>query len=273
MDNQPLIIVINLLKDTDKKTKIKAQLSALNLNYCFFEAVDGSKLSATKIDQIYDRRATRKSRKRDLSSGEIGCALSHIGIYKKILADNIDYAIILEDDALIGADFVQTINNIKHLPKDWELFLLGWQNSRLCYAKCQSHQNFSGFSIIKPMSMFGGTYAYIINQKGCEKMLTHTQKIGNPIDYYTGGYKICNLYAILPTVADFDQTLISGMEFNRKQTISDVDFSKVIKLRRQLRQRYRLARELTSFVHWFKYKINKKIQCRFRKLLYAIQSK
>ena len=33
-----------------------------------------------------------------MNKGEIGCALSHINLYKKIVSDKLSYAIILEDD-------------------------------------------------------------------------------------------------------------------------------------------------------------------------------
>jgi glycosyl transferase family 25 len=50
---------------------------------------------------MYDReRAIEESH--DLTLGEIGCALSHWGVYRQMVEKNISHALVLEDDARLG---------------------------------------------------------------------------------------------------------------------------------------------------------------------------
>ena len=42
----------------------------------------------------------------------MGCALSHYGIYQKMLQEDITSALILEDDIVLGADFKALISKL-----------------------------------------------------------------------------------------------------------------------------------------------------------------
>ncbi|PPS58612.1 hypothetical protein CRX72_19935 [Pantoea sp. BRM17] len=68
----------------------KAQLDALNLDYEFVEAVDGTLMTAD------ERAAASAPINYAFLPGEIGCALSHQKIYQKIVDSNIEAAMILE---------------------------------------------------------------------------------------------------------------------------------------------------------------------------------
>ncbi|WP_191939643.1 glycosyltransferase family 25 protein (plasmid) [Pantoea agglomerans] len=48
-----------------------------------------------------------------LSCGEVGCALSHINIYRRITSEDIPLALILEDDALIDYRSVEIMSGIE----------------------------------------------------------------------------------------------------------------------------------------------------------------
>jgi glycosyl transferase family 25 len=103
----PPVFVINLASSIERRVFISAQLEKLGMSYSIVEAVDGSKLTATELPSLYDReRAVRLtgSPMRPLTLPEIGCALSHLSIYKKILEENLLNALVFEDDSLISND-------------------------------------------------------------------------------------------------------------------------------------------------------------------------
>jgi len=98
------------------------------LNFEFVDAVDGRALTNDQLSK-YSSEASIRACGRELSPGEIGCALSHLGIYHKIVDDGFEEAVIFEDDSIINEDFLPILKNRKKYPKDWELFLF-----------CHSHQ-------------------------------------------------------------------------------------------------------------------------------------
>ncbi|MEN3296095.1 MAG: glycosyl transferase, family 25 [Burkholderiales bacterium] len=93
--------VINLPSDAARRAAIAAQLEALGLRHTIFNAVYGKHLSEAELARMYDReRAIEESH--DLTLGEIGCALSHWGVYRQMVEKNISHALVLEDDARLG---------------------------------------------------------------------------------------------------------------------------------------------------------------------------
>jgi len=78
---------------------ISKSLTDLGITFEFFDAVDGR----YGLDPVYenqiDREQALKARHR-MSDVEFACALSHINVYHKITAENIPYALVLEDDAI-----------------------------------------------------------------------------------------------------------------------------------------------------------------------------
>lgn len=97
--------IINLPHQHQRRHAITANLEQCDIDFSIIEAVDGRALSESDIEEKYDAKKAHSSFNRNLSRGEIGCALSHIKIYQKMVLENISSAMILEDDArIIDAD-------------------------------------------------------------------------------------------------------------------------------------------------------------------------
>lgn len=120
------IFVINLARHAERRALMKMQLDALGLPYEFFDAVDGFTLSPDFLKENYDAERARQLNRRDLSLGEIGCALSHLAIYKKMVDENIPLALIFEDDALIGSQFPEILERLvaQSIAEDETIMLL-----------------------------------------------------------------------------------------------------------------------------------------------------
>ena len=61
-----------------------------------------------------------------IKPGEKGCFISHLRIYEKIINENIDYALIIEDDAIFCENFnVKFQLFINELPADFDIAYIG----------------------------------------------------------------------------------------------------------------------------------------------------
>ena len=96
--------IISLPKDAHRREQLGKKLQDLAMPFSVINAVHGKSLSAEELDASYDRDKAIALFNRELSRGEIGCALSHVSIYRKMIAEDIPYALILEDDAKILDD-------------------------------------------------------------------------------------------------------------------------------------------------------------------------
>ena len=73
--------VVNLKQSMDRREHMINVLKNFPYQYEFFEAVDGRKIE--NLSEVYDEKEAVRFCKTPLKLGEIGCALSHISIYKK----------------------------------------------------------------------------------------------------------------------------------------------------------------------------------------------
>lgn len=97
------IFVINLASSSDRLSFVDNQLKGMGLDYERIDAVDGRLLTRKEVMTNVARVHCYCANKRCLTPGEIGCSLSHIKAYRKIIKDNLPYACVLEDDVVIDS--------------------------------------------------------------------------------------------------------------------------------------------------------------------------
>lgn len=155
------IFVINLKRDVEKLKNMKSLLE--NLNYEIIEAVDGKKLNNDEF--IINKDFFTPYDKSILKLGEVGCSLSHINIWKKIVNENLDRVIILEDDLESIPDF-NIINNIK---STYDLLYLIRKKVNNCNEKIVEKLN--NFDIVEPSFSYW-TSGYVLTLNGAKKLLS-----------------------------------------------------------------------------------------------------
>lgn len=205
--------VINLQQYPNKKQFILDQLQKHNINnYEFINAIDGNTLSDDYISTIYDDDACNNQIKRSMAKTEIGCVLSHLSIYKNIIENDIEYALILEDDAVLS-------NTTKNFPdlltNDMDILLLGHQvgGVELLYPQF----NISSYSVTNIDHVTYGAYGYVITKSGASKMLQLFSKIQYPIDCWTWFSNVLNIYYITPIMIGFVRNIGSHIDEDRKK--------------------------------------------------------
>ena len=113
----PRTFVVNLAREKARRAAIESQLDTLGLEYEIVDAVDGRALTPELESQVDRGRAERRLGE-PLLPGEIGCALSHQKIYRRMLECGLDSAVVLEDDALLGAGFADIVRQLARSAED-----------------------------------------------------------------------------------------------------------------------------------------------------------
>ncbi|WP_433638230.1 glycosyltransferase family 25 protein [Kluyvera georgiana] len=103
-------------------------MNELNIEYSFFDAVYGKDLSLEEKEKISTDDFKRRSKKEPID-GELGCTLSHIRLFEKMVRDDMKWACVLEDDAIIDESFRSFISKLdeKKLVDDTQ-YILGGQD-------------------------------------------------------------------------------------------------------------------------------------------------
>jgi hypothetical protein len=152
----PHIYVIHLKHRTDRKKKFLEAWTLPTRNLHWFTAVDGSKLSDTKLAAFRTVAKTRKAR-----AGRVGCYCSHVAAIQKAIQMNHFPLLILEDDAVASAE-VDLANLFADAPKDAALLYFGAlpvkQRKRVTAKQyCSTHTGWR--QPVDDVSLYGG-HAY-----------------------------------------------------------------------------------------------------------------
>ncbi len=187
------VYVINLDKKSDRWDDIQLNFSETGLKLNRWNGINGTDLSDKQISEITTPLCNTMC-----SYSMIGCALSHIGIWRHIVKNNLDSVLILEDNAYPVDNFNELLKEYwKQVPKGWDMVYLGG------YGSCDKNELVSKLNtlisgkknkkiykdgklmknVYKPAGSFA-THAYMISNKGAKKLLNHDafKKISYHID-------------------------------------------------------------------------------------------
>lgn len=215
------VFIINLKKDTQKKDHMQKLCLKYGLQPEFIEAVYGKNLDKNTILRAYSKDSTLRHIGRELTKGEIGTVLSHLLIYRQMIDQNIETALILEDDVDFEIKSQDMLRIVEKLPEDWECVLLGHHTKRsrdidtLASFWYRKQIDNSLQCIRYAEEPFGG-YGYIINQSGAKKRLNRFKIIDQPIDHWSD--KELNLYGIQPSIIKINEFFLEHSSLNSERS-------------------------------------------------------
>lgn len=174
------ILVINLDSSEDRLLSMGNQLAELGMDFERIAGVRGSELSEEEKSAVYDRQVNIKKYYKLLNDGEIGCYLSHVRCYEKIVSDQLDFALILEDDAILTPDIVKFIDQIDCLEKNWDYVKLSHGR------KQKDIQNttvlIDNLAIGNTAKLPSTTTGQFVSLNGASKLIKHALPVARPID-------------------------------------------------------------------------------------------
>ena len=106
--NNYKVFVINLERSKDRMRFMKQQLDAQGIPFEQISAVDGRLLTDDEIQQATEKPSFPRFYA-SLSTGEIGCYLSHRLAWQRIIDKELDWALILEDDVELQPGFFDLV--------------------------------------------------------------------------------------------------------------------------------------------------------------------
>jgi glycosyl transferase, family 25 len=181
------VFLINLARSPDRLAFMTSQLADR------FQRIDAVLGAAVPV-----HLAPQFSSPADLTPGEIGCYASHLIAAEKIVASGQAYALIMEDDVEIAADFFEVANRAV------QSCTAGWDAISLCGSRLGSglHQKIGTIGsrrLVKFVRAPKGLGAYILSYNGALRLL-HPRRRCRPIDvdmHYSCGMHF-ESYGVVP---------------------------------------------------------------------------
>jgi glycosyl transferase, family 25 len=163
------IFVLNLDQSSDRMAHMDKMLKDLGLNYERISAVDGSKLTDPEVKALYSPFWFGIFHGRQISRGELGCALSHRLCYRRILTEGLEWALILEDDCVLDKDTPQILEQLNGATTAFDVVQLYYTENRVHETKV------IGSVLERELISFTGAHAsaiaYIVTRQGAQKLL------------------------------------------------------------------------------------------------------
>lgn len=157
-----------------------------------------------------------------LNDSAKGCAQSHYNIWNHIIENDIEYSLILEDDACFDKDFYEKINAFSKDVTDTEWDALFLNASETMETKYK-------WTLSKEQYLTGG---YILSKRGCEKLINMYSDCLYASDWMTCRLQLYNhSYCYFPwlIIQEGDESTIGSnvIEDHKKvvRLLNEVDYS------------------------------------------------
>lgn len=205
------VFVINLEQSHDRRVFMEKQLAALNLDAEFFPAVDGRLLPEDEIARVSDRRWFSRYVGREMTRSDMGCSLSHIYLYRKMVDENIPCALILEDDVWMTPSLVPLLRelerDIDQLPCDVVLLSECITSTKNVWRR--------GYYFMSPVVYALFTHAYVVSLRGARRLMNNLYPVALPADAWNWlhRHRLVRIAAIHPVLATQNQPVVISTEF------------------------------------------------------------
>lgn len=121
-----------------------------------------------KTNELEEKLGNRKINKKFMSfcrRGQIGCLLSHIEVWKKIVKNGIQKMIVIEDDVILNENFIKKFNLMyRELPENWDWVYL------YIHPDCKKTIT-NEFNFIDEGYKTYGTVGYLINNNTAKELI------------------------------------------------------------------------------------------------------
>lgn len=174
------IFIINLARSPERYQQALSQLAAWpDLPVQRIDAADGRALSDAEINQYYSAALNQRLHHKILKPGEKGAFISHIRCWQQIVEQQLDFALILEDDFLVDGDLPALLKAITELTQPWHLLKLAMPNKQ---QKIIAGKQEPAFSLIHFKKNPISAVAQAVSLDGAKLLLARELPFGRPVD-------------------------------------------------------------------------------------------
>ena len=177
-------LCINLPQAEERRKSILAQAERLGVNIQLVEAVAGKDLPAEVPE--YDRKRRKKLFTKDLSANEIACTLSHKKALRTFLESEAEYAVIMEDDAVLSENFNAGIRELVDHLHGWEAAKLFTEDNSILYplgaATADARAAVAPVVSVFPKKISWVSVGWLYTRRGAEALLEGLSSFYFPTD-------------------------------------------------------------------------------------------
>lgn len=193
------IFVISLPDAADRRAFISKQLENLGLEYEFIDAIWGKHHYSDR--SYYDKEKALRIELRNMTPGEVGCALSHLKAYELIASRGLAHALVMEDDAVVSPDLPEVLKRLEDRIKPNDLIQL-----ERCdvYSRHGIEPLYGSYRLARPTMVKYGSMCqsagYVIAREAAARIRQINYPVYVPADSWGQYVGIVNFRGVIPTL-------------------------------------------------------------------------
>jgi glycosyl transferase, family 25 len=174
------VFAVSLVRAQQRRASMIAHLRKLGCGFELVDAVDGALLPP-------DQRRALQAEGTDLHPGTIGCYLSHMEVYRRIVAAGLPAALVLEDDARLDPRIVPALRE-RPRSLDFDYCLLDYHEKNpagpIYYDRASGVEVIPGFTAYATHDAPTSSHAYLVTGHEAARRLGVAFPIRKPVDIY-----------------------------------------------------------------------------------------
>ena len=246
------VLVINLARSPERLAAIQAQLDAINIPFERIDAFDGKSLSDEFVEEVSPAHIVSKSYHRSLSKAEVACSLSHKKAWQRVIDDDLDFGVILEDDVELLDSFSEVLTLLAELPHgDWDFIKLyalrrgGGKNIAKSF-------DFRGHTFVTYHRYPLGFVGQAVSRQGAAALVRNLPYVTEPVDGQLKSWWEAGVFPFGLTPYCVTTDLDGVSDINPTGKLEEMKQDRLVKIRNKIRR--------ASMRLWSTPKLNRKFR-------------
>ena len=233
-----LVRVISLERSTERRARVRHELTNFFLEWQFLNAVDGFALKA--LPKSYNQEKVKRLQGHSLTLGEIGCYLSHLSAWEQCVQEN-KPMLVFEDDFILGPQMEAVITDLMACRSLWGVVRL----SGIHETKDSAVKESSLYRLTINNGDACGTACYLIQPEAAQTLIKHSVEVYEAVDHFMEHFSKhgVRIYAAKPYPV--------GLSHSKSTIVDRSDKQAVVGVKKLIRSMYRTLDRFTSSNPWF----------------------
>lgn len=198
------IEMINLVRATDRRTRMEAELKNAGVKANFHPAYD---MQAHPREEMLTQCLT-EGPWGVFQDGNMAITISHAQVWERFLETDATHCLVMEDDIFIAPELGQWISDLSWWPADADMVKLErWRGNKLKVLLSENTQHVRGRHITRLLSRHVGAAGYILTRKAAQSFLA-TRPFDITVDNLLFNFnasraaRALNVYQITPALIE-----------------------------------------------------------------------
>lgn len=174
------VFLINLERDVKRLEAATAELRRHNQAWNRVPAVDGQLLTSEKVARVYDPRGNAEQGKHPMTAPEIGCYLSHLKAWEKIVESGAPGGVVFEDGFTVTGDLGQALLGLAADQGRWDMVKLF--SPRPDGKLLRRRRLIGDLHIGEPYRIPPTMLGYALRRGAAERLIAHSLPVTRPVD-------------------------------------------------------------------------------------------